>query len=86
MRVDLFLKLMGTVKTRMAAKRLCDQGHVLLEGRSVKPSHELTAGNLLLIQLPLKELKGRVLALPSGKSVAKKDRGLYFQVDEAPER
>jgi ribosomal 50S subunit-recycling heat shock protein len=86
MRVDLFLKLMGTVKTRMAAKRLCDQGHVLVDGKTVKPSQELTVGNLLLIQLPLKELKGRVLAVPSTKSVAKKDRSLYFQVDEAPER
>lgn len=81
MRVDLFLKLMGTVKTRMAAKRLCDQGHILLDGRSVKPSHEISVGNLLLIQLPLKELKGRVLAVPSTHSVAKKDRGLYFQTD-----
>lgn len=80
MRADLFLKLMGVTKTRMAAKRLCDTGKVLLVGKAIKPSHELEGGETLEVLLPFKELTLRVLELPSGKSVAKADRPRYFSI------
>lgn len=80
MRIDLFLKLMGVTKTRMAAKRLCDTGKVLLSGKNLKPSHELEGGEILQVLLPFKEMTLKVLEIPTGKSVAKADRSRYFQV------
>lgn len=68
---------MGVTKTRMAAKRLCDTGKVVLSGKALKPSHELEGGEILGVLLPFKELTLRVLELPSGKSVAKADRFRY---------
>ncbi len=80
LRIDLYLKLMGVTKTRMAAKRLCDTGKVLLFGKDLKPSHELEGGENLRILLPFKEMELKVLEIPSGKSVAKADRPRYCLV------
>ena len=71
---------MGITKTRMAAKRLCDTGKVLLEGKALKPSAELEGNETIDILLPIKEMKIKVLGLPSGKSVAKFDRAQYFSI------
>jgi ribosomal 50S subunit-recycling heat shock protein len=79
MRVDLYLKLMGMTKTRMAAKRLCDGGWVRLGSHSLKPSFELQGGEVLQIQLPMREMRLKVVALPPGKSVAKADRGKFIE-------
>jgi ribosomal 50S subunit-recycling heat shock protein len=80
MRVDLFMKLMGMTKTRMAAKRLCDAGWVRLGPHSVKPSFELRGGEILQVQLPMREIQLRVLALPPGKSVSKTDRNKFVEI------
>ena len=79
MRIDLFLKLMGVVKTRMAAKRLCDAGRVLISPTPLKPSFELQGGEVLLIHLPMREIQLKVTGLPSGKSVAKADRCRFVE-------
>lgn len=77
MRVDLFLKLMGVSKTRMAAKRLCDTGKVFQAGKALKPAHELEGGETLDVLLPYKEIQLKVIEIPPGKSVAKADRAKY---------
>jgi ribosomal 50S subunit-recycling heat shock protein len=82
MRVDLFLKLMGFSKTRMAAKRLCDDRRVLLLDQAVKPSLELSGGEELTLFFSQKVLKAKVLGIPSLKSVSKKERPLYVSVQE----
>ncbi len=81
MRIDLYLKLMGITKTRMAAKHLCDKGKVLLEGKGLKPSRDLEGGETLQIILPLKETTLKVLGIPEGKSVAKADRSKFLQIE-----
>jgi ribosomal 50S subunit-recycling heat shock protein len=82
MRIDLFLKLMGFTKTRMTAKRLCEAQRVLLDGKAVKPSLELSGGEEFLMFFHQKEVRAKVLALPPLKSVSKKDRGLYVSTEE----
>jgi ribosomal 50S subunit-recycling heat shock protein len=77
LRVDLFLKLVGVAKTRMAAKRMCEAGLVLREGRTLKPSDEVLPGQALDLSIPEREGRLQVLALPAGRSVARKDRSLY---------
>ncbi len=76
---------MGVTKTRMAAKRLCDMGKVTLSGKSLKPSHELEGGETLDVFLPMKELKLKVLEIPSGHSVAKADRAGFFRIESTTE-
>jgi ribosomal 50S subunit-recycling heat shock protein len=80
MRVDLFLKLMGITKTRMAAKRICEQGGVLLGTHPLKPSHGLKGGEEVKIFLPRKETLLKVVALPPGKGVAKADRMKFVEI------
>lgn len=81
MRVDLYLKLMGITKTRMAAKRLCDAGKILVKGRIVKPSSEISAEDTIDLFLPQKEMKLKVLEIPSVKSVAKQDRSQFMSLE-----
>jgi ribosomal 50S subunit-recycling heat shock protein len=76
--VDLFLKLMGLTKTRMIAKRLCDAGNVLIDEKSLKPSHEILGHETIDILFPQRETRIRVLEIPMGKSVAKSDRPRFF--------
>ena len=85
MRIDLFLKLMGLVKTRMAAKRLCEAGKVMVGSRPAEPSTSLDLGAQVTVELPFKRVRGLVLALPGSRSVPKKDRSSYFQVDSIEE-
>jgi ribosomal 50S subunit-recycling heat shock protein len=77
MRVDLYLKLMGITKTRMLAKRLCDQGKVFLRNKALKPSQEVLAGDILELFLPQKEVKLTVIEIPALKSVAKSERDRF---------
>ena len=81
MRVDLYLKLMGVTKTRMLAKRLCDQGKVFLGGKAIKPSQEVLAGETLELFLPQKELKLKIAEIPILKSVAKSERAQFGSVE-----
>lgn len=76
---------MGVTKTRMAAKRLCDKGKVLLGGKDLKPSHELGGGELLNLELPFKIIKLKVLEIPPGKSVSKTDRPRYASLETVKE-
>ena len=85
LRVDLFLKLMGVAKTRMAAKRLCDTGKVRLLGKALKPSHELSVGETLEVFLPFNQIRLEVLGVPKTKSVAKSDRPLFARVELSQE-
>ncbi len=76
--MDLFLKLIGITKTRMTAKRLCDSGKVQLGQKPLKPSHEILGGEILDLFLPQKSLQIKILEVPAGKSVSKKDRRNFY--------
>lgn len=82
MRIDLYLKLLGSAKTRMGAKKLCDSGRVLVLDKTVKPSREILPGETLEIRYPQKTLSLKVLAIPPGRSLAKRDRVKYAEVVE----
>jgi ribosomal 50S subunit-recycling heat shock protein len=76
---------MGVTKTRMAAKRLCDGGKIHLHQKPVKPSQEIQGGETLDVVLPQKEIRLKILEIPSGKSVAKSDRPQYFALESVRE-
>ncbi len=79
MRIDQWLSKVCLVKSRSQAKKGCQGGQILLDGESVKESHELRPGEEITLTLPSKELLLRVLEIPGG-NVAKRDADLYFEV------
>jgi ribosomal 50S subunit-recycling heat shock protein len=73
MRLDLFLKLSRLCPRRTVAQKLCDAGFVLLNGRTAKSSHAVKAGDEITIRSRQKELSARVLNVPAGRNVARRD-------------
>ena len=51
MRIDKFLKVSRLVLRREVAKKLCDDGDVLLNGKAAKPSSEISPGDTLVLSL-----------------------------------
>jgi ribosome-associated heat shock protein Hsp15 len=76
---------MGITKTRMVAKRFCDLGKVLVNGKAVKPSREILVGDSLDLFLPQKEMKLKVVEVPSSKSVAKQERSQFMVLEVTKE-
>lgn len=70
MRIDKFLKVSRLLKRRTVAQEACDGGKVSVNGKSVKPSHQLKVGDTLTIGFSEKPLTVRVLSL---QEHAKKD-------------
>ena len=51
MRIDKFLKVSRLVLRREVAKKLCDDGDVVLNGKAAKPSSEINPGDTLVLSL-----------------------------------
>lgn len=79
MRLDLFLKKTCVVKSRAAAKTVCDAGAAAVNGRAAKASQELRVGDVIALHFVQRDLELRVLALPHG-NVSKRDAGKYFEM------
>ncbi|MBP5466089.1 MAG: RNA-binding S4 domain-containing protein [Clostridia bacterium] len=47
MRIDKFLKISRILKRRTLAQEACDGGRVKVNGRAVKPSHEIKVGDVV---------------------------------------
>lgn len=47
MRIDKFLKVSRLLKRREIAREACDGGRVKINGKSVKPSHEVKIGDIV---------------------------------------
>lgn len=89
MRLDLFLKLVGIAKTRSLAARLVTTGRLqrLSEstGARLKPAHEVAVGERYRSERVAGFQEWVVLAIPEGRSLAKKDRADYIQVEKSPD-
>jgi ribosomal 50S subunit-recycling heat shock protein len=69
-RVDLALKRLLLVKSRSEAKEACDVGAVRVNGKPVKASGEVHAGDVLRIDYAHRTLEVEVLA-DIGKNVSR---------------
>jgi len=87
-RVDLFLRVSGLLRTRTLAGRACDGGFVSVNGRTAKPSTEVRPGDRISLVLPDgSPTELTVDSLPAGRSVARRDRHkLYTAAAGGPER
>ncbi len=84
MRVDLALKRLLLVKSRSEAKEACDVGAVFVNGRSVKASAEVNAGDLVRIDFAQRTLEVEVLG-EIGRNVSRQQaRELVRVVRDEP--
>jgi ribosomal 50S subunit-recycling heat shock protein len=88
-RLDLFLKLVGIAKTRSLAARLVTTGRLQRlsspAGARLKPAHEVEVGERYRSERVAGFQEWVVLAIPEGRSLAKKDRADYIQVEKSPD-
>jgi len=79
MRLDNFISDLGIIKRRTIAKELADGGHIKVNSNRAKPGLRIKENDI--IEITGKRLiKIKVLAVPSGKSVARDDRAKYFEI------
>ena len=80
MRVDKFLKVSRIIKRRTVANTACDGGRVSVNGKSVKPSHEVKVGDVIEVSFGTGKVKAEVLSLAN--TVAKADATSMYRIIE----
>jgi len=80
MRLDLFLKLSRLCPRRSIAQKLCDAGFVLLNGRRAKSAHAVKSEDEIVIRLRYRETTVRVLTVPEGRHVARREASSLIEV------
>jgi ribosomal 50S subunit-recycling heat shock protein len=80
MRLDLFLKTSRICPRRTIAQKLCDAGLVSLNGTPAKSAHPVKAGDEISIKRRDTISKLKVLSVPSGRQLPKKDAGTLYDV------
>ncbi len=79
MRLDKFLKNVGIVKRRTLAKRLSDEGNVQVDGRTAKPSTDVSPGDRIRLQIGMQIAEYEVLEV-SERPVPGSERGSYARL------
>lgn len=82
MRIDKFLKISRVLKRRELGKEACDGGRVKVNGKTVKPSFNLSVGDIVSVAFGNETVTFKVLIL---KETVKKDEAqtLYEIINEA---
>jgi len=78
MRIDLYLKKVLILKKREEAKLMCDKDLVKLNGRYIKPSKTVNAGDVIEIETAKGIQRIRVLKIPEG-NIDKNEIVLYYE-------
>lgn len=63
MRIDKFLKVSRLIKRRTVANEACDAGRVSVNGKVVKASQDVKAGDIIEIVFGTKTVKVEVVAV-----------------------
>ena len=79
MRLDKYMKNVGIVKRRTLAKRLSDEGNVQVDGKTAKPSTDVTPGDRIRVQIGMQIAEYEVLDV-SERPVPKADRDEYARL------
>ena len=78
MRLDKFLKVSRIIKRRTVANEACDAGRVSVNGRQVKASYDVKAGDILEIVFGTRTVKAQVLSV--AEVVKKDDAALLYKL------
>lgn len=76
MRIDKFLKVSRILKRRTVASDACSGGKVSVNGKAVKPAHQLKIGDVISVGFAGGEVRFRVKSL-NDKVSAKDAESLY---------
>lgn len=79
MRIDIFLKNAGLLKSRALAKSLCDAGQVSRNDKALQPSDTVRIGDFITLKFPSRTLQIEILDIPQG-NVSKAKRADLYQV------
>ncbi|PTM40641.1 S4 domain-containing protein [Bosea sp. 124] len=83
-RLDKWLWFARFAKTRPAAVRLVEDGHIRIEGRrAANPAHGLKIGDVLTLALPHATVVVRVVVLGARRESYEQARLLYERLDES---
>lgn len=82
MRLDKFLKVSRIIKRRAIAKKIADQGRIMINDKVAKSSSDVRVGDVLTIEFGNKTEKGQVNQLVE---TTKKDEaaGMYEILEES---
>ncbi|NCB32261.1 MAG: RNA-binding S4 domain-containing protein [Erysipelotrichia bacterium] len=78
MRIDKYLKVARILKRRTISKELAENDRIEINGRVVKPSHDVKAGDEVSITFGNRQLKIRVLSAEDVKR--RKDAADLYEV------
>ena len=73
MRIDKFLKVSRIIKRRTVANEAADGGRISINGKTVKPSHEVKVGDIIEIKFGDNISKFQVIQIPKKQSVNTED-------------
>lgn len=79
MRLDSYLSDTRLIKRRTQAKKACEAGLVLLDGREAKPGKEIKPGQIVTINFAQRILEVEILEIPQ-RSVRKEEAKNFYKV------
>jgi ribosomal 50S subunit-recycling heat shock protein len=79
MRLDSYLSDTRLIKRRSQAKKACEGGLVLLDGREAKPGKEIKEGQIITIDFARRILEVQIVEIPS-RSVRKEQAKDFYRV------
>lgn len=85
MRLDSYLSEVRLIKRRTQAKKACEEGVVLLDGKVAKPGKEVKVEQLITINFANRILEVEVLDIPSG-NVRKEEAKDFYRVIKEEKR
>jgi ribosome-associated heat shock protein Hsp15 len=80
MRLDKFLHITGLIKRRVLANEACKRGLIMVNGVAGKPTREVKAGDEVLIDLPRRETRLRILQDIPGRSLPRAKRHEFIEI------
>lgn len=80
MRLDQFLKASRLVLRRTLAQELCEAGAVLVNGAPARSSRTVRAGDEIAVNRRERQLRVRVLTVPSAKQVSRTEAPTLYEV------
>jgi ribosomal 50S subunit-recycling heat shock protein len=80
MRLDLFLKASRLVLRRTLAQKLCDAGHIKLNGAKAKSGKEVKTEDTIEIKRRDRIVTVKVLRIPGSKQVSRSDAADLYEV------
>jgi ribosomal 50S subunit-recycling heat shock protein len=86
MRIDVFLRLSGLLKTRSIAGKACRGGFVILNGTAARPSSPVSPGDSIELTRPDGSLvRALVKAIPESNQVSRRERGSLVEIEPVDE-